>query len=386
MNQSLAFMIGVLVGAVLVLIFWLIFRRREQQFARNLISSAEERQLEQFNQAVGELRAAFDGVAREALTTNSEVFLSLAKTRLEQQTTTHTEQLESRRKLIDQQFDTLTKRLGEISTGFRTLEEQRREQYGSLTTHLEQARRVTTELQTTTAALRAALANPQRRGQWGERIAEDVLRFGWVCRGCQLYQAGSHRGSETPGLHLSIAQQSARTHGCEIPSRAVFEDARSPDEATAATHRTQFLRDIRNRFREVTERNYIDPAAGTVDYVLVFIPNEQIYSFMHEHDPALMDDALKQKVVLCSPLTLYAVLAVMRQVAERFRLQESSREILALLASFRKQWAKYSDVVDKLGRALESVNKTFGELTATRTRQLERELDKIEELQKSSDE
>jgi predicted PurR-regulated permease PerM len=65
MNQSLAFMIGVLVGAVLVLIFWLIFRRREQQFARNLISSAEERQLEQFNQAVGELRAAFDGVARE---------------------------------------------------------------------------------------------------------------------------------------------------------------------------------------------------------------------------------------------------------------------------------------------------------------------------------
>jgi DNA recombination protein RmuC len=352
MNQSLAFMIGVLVGAVLVLIFWLIFRRREQQFARNLISSAEERQLEQFNQAVGELRAAFDGVAREALTTNSEVFLSLAKTRLEQQTTTHTEQLESRRKLIDQQFDTLTKRLGEISTGFRTLEEQRREQYGSLTTHLEQARRVTTELQTTTAALRAALANPQRRGQWGERIAEDVLRLAGFVEGVSYTKQEVIEDQKRPDFTFPLPNNQRVHMDVKFPAGQYLKMLEAPDEATAATHRTQFLRDIRNRFREVTERNYIDPAAGTVDYVLVFIPNEQIYSFMHEHDPALMDDALKQKVVLCSPLTLYAVLAVMRQVAERFRLQESSREILALLASFRKQWAKYSDVVDKLGRAL----------------------------------
>jgi len=385
-SASVAFMVGVVVGAVLVLVIWLVFRRREQHFAQQLLTAAESRQLEQFNQAVNELRGAFEGLARQALTANNEDFLTLAKTRLEQQTVTHSEQLETRRKLIDQQFDTLTKRLGEISTGFRTLEEQRREQHGVLTSQLEQARRVTVELQSTTAALREALANPQQRGQWGERIAEDVLRLAGFVDGVSYFKQSTLDGGERPDFTFPLPNNQCVHMDVKFPAAEYLKMLEAPDEAAASAHRTQFLRDVRQRVKSVTQRDYIDPSAGTVDYVLVFIPNEQIYSFMHEHDPALLDDALRAKVVLCSPLTLYAVLAVMRQVAEQYRLQESSREILALLASFRKQWVKYSETVDRLGRALESVNKAFDELNSTRTRQLERQLDKIDALQVETEE
>jgi DNA recombination protein RmuC len=120
-----------------------------------------------------------------------------------------------------------------------------------------------------------------------------------------------------------------------------------------------------------------------VDYVLVFIPVEQVYGFIHQHDPQLLDDALRQKVVLCSPLTLYAVLAVMRQVAENLRLQRASYEILELFAEFEKQWGKYGEVVDKLGRQLEGALKAYQEMTTTRTRQLERQLDRIQALREA---
>src|SRR5204862_167993 len=107
--------------------------------------------------------------------------------------------------------------------------------------------------------------------------------------------------------------------------------------------RAAFLRDVRARVRELHGRGYVDPAGGTLDYVLLFLPNESIYSFVHEHDPALLDDALRAKVVLCSPLTLYAVLAVVRQASEAAALERTSGEVLAALGSFTSEWGRFCE-------------------------------------------
>jgi DNA recombination protein RmuC len=154
----------------------------------------------------------------------------------------------------------------------------------------------------------------------------------------------------------------------------------------ADAYRKAFIDDVRNRIREVTTREYIDTADGTTDFVLVFIPNEQIYGFVHETDPQLLEFAIARKVVLCSPLTLFAILAVVRQAADNFRLQQASHEILRLLGEFQKQWHKYGEVVERLGRALESSMKAYAELTGARTRQLDRQLDKIDELRRTEHE
>ncbi len=134
------------------------------------------------------------------------------------------------------------------------------------------------------------------------------------------------------------------------------------------------------RIKEVTTRTYIDPARGTVDFVLVFIPNEQIYTFIHENDSTLLDDALRRKVVLCSPLTLYAVLAVIRQSVTTFRLQHASSQILDLLSEFRKQWTKYVELMDKMGERLEAATNEYHNLVGVRSRGLDRQLDRIDDL------
>ena len=91
---------------------------------------------------------------------------------------------------------------------------------------------------------------------------------------------------------------------------------------------------MRDRVRELTTRGYLDAGDETVDCLLLFIPNEQVYAFVQEHDRGLIDDAMRNKIVLCSPLTLYAVLAVVRQAVDNFRLEKTSNEILALLGEF----------------------------------------------------
>jgi DNA recombination protein RmuC len=154
-------------------------------------------------------------------------------------------------------------------------------------------------------------------------------------------------------------------------------------EATSERERDQhaiaFVRDVRARVRELSSRVYIDPD-GTLDEVLLFIPNEAVYAFAHQHDRDLLDVALQQKVVLCSPSTLFSVLAVIRQAVEQTQLQRTSDEILACLAAFEQQWGKFSDALDKVGRSLDTVRRSWDDLSGTRRRQLERQLDRVGEL------
>jgi DNA recombination protein RmuC len=134
----------------------------------------------------------------------------------------------------------------------------------------------------------------------------------------------------------------------------------------------------------VASRAYIDPENGTVDYALLFIPNEQVYAFIHEQDASILDDALAKQVVLCSPVTLYAVLAVVRQAVENFALEETSREILSLYGVFRKQWEAFMDKLDVLGKRLFDAQKEYDALITTRRRGLDRSLERIENLRAGS--
>ena len=98
-----------------------------------------------------------------------------------------------------------------------------------------------------------------------------------------------------------------------------------------------------------------------------------------------MDEALKQKVILCSPFTLYAVLAVVRQAVENFNLEKTASEILKLLAEFSKQWNAYKEKFRLMGERLDAAKKEYDALVTTRTNMLDRPLKKIEDLRRQKD-
>ena len=80
---------------------------------------------------------------------------------------------------------------------------------------------------------------------------------------------------------------------------------------------------------------------------------------MQENDRGILDDAMRNKIVLCSPLTLYAVLAVVRQAVDNFRLERTSNEILGLLREFSLQWEKYSAQLEKVQQRFDGVAKEY---------------------------
>ena len=143
------------------------------------------------------------------------------------------------------------------------------------------------------------------------------------------------------------------------------------------------MRDVRARVRELSRRDYARHSAKhSVDYVLMFLPNEQLTGFIHESDPSLIDEAMGQRVVMCSPLTLFAFLGVIRQAYDNFVLEQTSDQILALMGKFGVQWGKYTEQLEKVHAKFEQLDRQFEELMGPRRRQLEKPLQQLEAVRR----
>lgn len=379
MNEYLSFGLGLVIGAAIVVLIVYLRRRSIDTLARDLIAETETRRSEELDRTLTQLKDAFGALSRDALAVNSEEFLKLAKTRLENQTDAGASHLEEKKKLIDARLETVTKKVAELNQALHGAEKERRESFGRIIKELENTGQANLRLQNTTAQLTAALASPSHRGQWGERMAEDVLRLAGMVEGINYKKQTLTDAGTKPDFVFMLPSGQSVNMDVKFPLNNYVRYLESEGNDAEQFKKT-FLQDVRKRISEVTTREYIDPSGGTVDVVLVFIPNEQVYGFIHENDPGLLDDAMSKKIVLCSPLTLFAILAVIRKAADNFRLQETSDEILALMGTFAKQWEKYSNVVETLGTRLESTMKAYGDLKTTRSRMLQRQLDKIDSL------
>jgi len=289
-------------------------------------------------------------------------------------------ELDGKKALIDQQLASMTTELGKVDRLVRGLELDRRKAFGELSNELRRQHVGLTALTEHTQQLREALASSKVRGQWGERMAEDVLTLAGFLEGVNYRKQSTLASAGRPDYTFLLPNGLVMHMDVKFPLDNYVRHLEAAADADRERYKDQFLRDVRDRVKELTARGYLDARDETVDCLLLFIPNEQVYAFVQEHDRAVLDDALRHKIVLCSPLTLYAVLAVVRQAVDNFRLERTSNEILALLREFSVQWEKYAVQLDRVQQRFDGVAKEYAALMTTRHRALQRPLDKIESL------
>jgi DNA recombination protein RmuC len=292
-------------------------------------------------------------------------------------------ELDGRTSVIDRRLATMTDELREVGALVHALDADRRESFGALATELRRQQEGLLRLDDTTRRLHESLGAAAVRGQWGERMADDVLRLAGFVEGVNYRKQLTLPDGRRPDFTFLLPDDLVLHMDVKFPLDNFARCVESTDAQARARHRDAFLRDVRGRVREVVARGYADGRDDTVDCVLLFIPNEQVYAFVQQHDPAILDDALAHKVVLCSPLTLFAVLAVVRQSIDNFRLGQTSGEILRLLGRFSQQWEKYAAALDTVQRRFQAVARDFDTLMTTRQRALQRPLDEIEVLRRA---
>jgi DNA recombination protein RmuC len=236
------------------------------------------------------------------------------------------------------------------------------------------------DLRDTTGDLKNALASNSGRGQWGERMAEDVLRLAGMIEGINYIKQTKLEAGSKPDFTFLLPQNLRLNMDVKFPFNNYQQYVSAASDVEREDYKKKFLKDVRMRVKEIQTRDYINPEDQTVDYVLLFVPNEQIFGFINEIDRDLIDEAMKAKTILCSPLSLYAILSVIRQSIDNFRMESKSREMLSHFGTFKDQWGKFKEQMEKVERQLGTVSESYRELTGAREKQLERPLQKIEDL------
>lgn len=376
----IAFIAGFILGFGSALVLRFLQSKTARELADELFRETEAQRKAQVDSVIENIKAIFGSLSLDALSKSTEEFLKLAKARLDSEREVNVKELDEKKNLIDQQLRRMTSELENVSHIIKELEKDRIEKFGELTNHLKVVGDQTRLLTQTTNTLREALSSSRVRGQWGERMAEDVLQLAGFIENINYLKQKAIEGGSRPDFTFLLPQELKLNMDVKFPLDNYLRYLEAQTEVDKAKFLNDFLRDVRNKIKEVTTRDYINPEQNTVDYVLLFIPNEQVYAFIHEQDHTILDEGIKNHVVFCSPLTLFAVLAVIRQAVDNFALEKTSNEILSLFGVFRKQWDEFIKKMDVLGKRIDDVQKEYDALRITRRKQLEKPLIKIESL------
>ncbi len=378
MPDFIVFVVGVIFGALLVFLYF----RKEGGQAQNSQSQAYLQALQeskvQTEQALRQMREAFGTLSHQALSQNTEDFLNLAELLLSKKLAAGEQSLTGKKALIDQTLQAMRQELGQLQHTLKAFEQDRSQSYGQLSQQLKHTAMQTEALRSSTDKLKQMLSDTKTRGQWGERMAEDLLTLIGMKEGINYAKQATGSHAQRPDFTFFLPQGKKIHMDVKFPLNSYLKYADAANDEIAQQHLAQFLKDVKQRLREVQSRRYIDPDDQTVDYLLIFIPNEAVYHFVMEQAPELLDEALRQKTILCSPFTLYAILSVVRQAVDNFNMEARASELRTHLSNFREQWIKYNSSMDKLGKKIEDTQREYQQLSQTRTKQLDKALQKLD--------
>lgn len=381
LTTLIGLVIGFLLGLWAAFVLRLIQGKTAKELAEELFHESEAQRKANIESIIENIKTSFGSLSLDALSKSTEEFLKLAKARLESERETGLKELDAKKGLIDQQLQQMTSKLEDVSNLMKELEKDRVKKFGELASQLNTASQQTAVLMQTSNLLREALAGTKTRGQWGERMAEDVLQLAGFIENVNYFKQKTIDGTGSrPDFTFLLPENLRLNMDVKFPLNNYIKFLETDLESEKVRFRNDFLRDVKARIKEVTTKEYINPEQNTVNYVLLFIPNEQIYSFIHEQDSSILDEGLKNRVIFCSPITLFAVLAVIRQAVDNFALEKTSNEILSLLGLFKKQWDEFLKKLELLGKRIDDTQKEYESLSTTRRRQLERPLNRLEDL------
>ncbi len=344
------FILGFLIGGGII---W-ILRQKE-------IGSIRENQ--------DHLKSVFGDLSKQALDANLDTFLKLAESRFNELLKSSDDQLGKKKELIDST-------LKEMKTNLKSLSDHT----VALKSQMEESRKSVEGLSDTTSQLRQILSSSQARGQWGERMVEDILNFIGLTEGIN-YDKQTQSGSERPDFTFYLPDDKSINMDVKFPLAHYENYVAAESDSEKEAEKKAFLNDVRNRVKEVAKRSYVNPEGGTVDYVLLFIPNESIYAFLNQEDHDLIDFSLERKIMLCSPITLYAVLSLIRQAVSNFAMEQKAGEMQEQVGIFSKQWLKFVEKLESFGKTLGTLTTHYEDLKGPRRRALEKPMEKISELQ-----
>lgn len=324
------------------------------------------------------LREAFESLSSEALRRNNSSFIELAKQTLETQTKESAAELEQQKQAIEHLVKPLGESLFKFDKKLSEIELKREGAYAEMHTLLDAIRSTTNELGEGTKQLVGALKTSHVRGKYGEISLRRVVEVAGLSPYCDFQEQVSFStedGKLRPDMIISLPGGRQLILDAKVPLAAYMRAFETEHDEERIRELGEHAKAVRKHLGDLSKRSYWEQMPDTVDFVVMYMQIESSFGAALMADPKLIEDGIKNRVVLATPSTLITMLRTVGFMWQQERMAESIYEMrdagIELYKRTTTLLEHFSNVGAGLNRAVNSYNQAVGSLESRFITQLE---------------
>jgi DNA recombination protein RmuC len=305
--------------------------------------------------ATERLAHTFDQLANEQFRSHSETFLQLAREHLGGHHEKAKGELAAREQAIESLLRPIRETLARTESQLHELDKSRRETHGSITAQLAAMAMSHQALSAETRNLVKALRRPEVRGQWGEITLKRLVELAGMVEHCDFVTQShtvTESGTVRPDMIVNLPEGRRLVVDVKTPLDAYLEATEAESDAARGAAMARHAAIVAGRVRELAGKAYWAQFEASPEFVILFIPGDQFLSAALAERPGLLDEALRQNIILATPTSLVALLKAIAYGWQQVALADNATAIRSIAVELYERLGTFTRHIANVGKAL----------------------------------